>query len=140
MFLLRVQTGDLGGALDAWERLITSKTAKQSKDYEPVIALLSPTVRKVYERIRSDATLTNDAHIGTHDYYVHTLARRSFGLSDIEGDLQALEVRCTHHNISYTPVTDQHTWTVPANWEKCGVYVHGAQGAKFKFYEYPDAG
>jgi TonB family protein len=140
MFLLRLQDNDLGGALDAFERLTTSKAAKESKDYERVVTALGANVEEIRKYITSDATLLNTGRVSPHEYWVHTLVRRSFSLGDIDGNVQALEVRCKRQQTRYQPVTDQHTWTVPASWEKCGVYVHGAPGATFKFYEYPDRG
>ena len=138
LFVLRVQNNDLGGALAAYQRLTDSKTAKKSKDFERVVALLDTNVRKIREGIATAATILNAARVGSHEYWVHSLVRRSFSLGDIRGHLQTLEVRCQHHNVTYVPVTDQHTWTVPTSWEKCGVYVKGAPGDAFKFYEYPD--
>ena len=140
LFVLRVQDNDLGGALEVLERLKRSKTAKKSQDYERLMSALDENAKKMQAAVAGPAPLLASAHVGTHDYWVHPLMRRSFALSEIQGELEALEVRCKHHNVSYAPVTVQHTWTVPSSWEKCGVYVHGTPGASFKFYEYPDRG
>lgn len=140
LVMLRAQDGDFGGALTTYEQLTSSKTAKSAKDYEHTVGILDENMQKVRNLISGPAILQASALVGRNDYWVHTLTRHSFALSDIRGDLQAVEVRCQHQSRSYTPVTDQHTWTVPASWEKCGVYIHGTPGATFKFSEYPDRG
>jgi TonB family protein len=137
LFVLRVQAGDLGGALDAYERLTSSKAARRGKGYSEVQPQLESAVRKIELAAAGETVLSLRGRVGAHDYWVHALLRRSFSLGKIEGSLEHLSIRCSRRSVTFTPVTGEHTWTVPAGYGDCSVYLKGMPGATFEFYEYP---
>jgi TonB family protein len=139
LFFLRVQAGDLGGALDAYERLTSSKAARRGKGYSEVQPQLEAAVRKIELAAAGETVLSLRGRVGAHDYWVHALLRRSFSLGKIEGSLEHLSIRCSRRSVTFTPVTGEHTWTVPAGYGDCSVYLKGMPGATFEFYEYPTA-
>jgi len=103
------------------------------------VAALDGNVQEIRKYIASDATLLNMGRISTHEYWVHTLVRRSFSLSDINGEVAGARSALQAPTHALRASDGSAHLDVPASWEKCGVYIQGAPGATFKFYEYPDA-
>ncbi len=73
-----------------------------------------------------------------HDYWVHGLLRSSFTIAQVNGRLDAVEIRCAKGSASYASVTTEHTWMVPKSWGGCGAYIKGEPGTTFIFYEHPN--
>lgn len=48
-------------------------------------------------------------------------------------------MRCPHRRVTFTRLTGEHTWTVPASYGKCRVFVKGTPGTMFELYAFPDA-
>jgi TonB family protein len=137
LFALDVQAGDLGSALDVYERLIADEDAKPTKQYAEIQPKLEATVRQIERAVAGENVLSIRGRIGEHDYWVHRLLRRSFSLGAIQGSLDELSVRCPHRRVTFTPPRDEHTWTVPASFGDCRVFLKGTPGATFEFYELP---
>lgn len=64
----------------------------------------------------------------------HTMLRRSFGFANIKGSLTSFTLRCEAHGMDST-VSESATWTIPAAWSKCNIFVEGTLGTTFKFGE-----
>jgi hypothetical protein len=137
LFVLRVQRNDLSGALEIYKRLTSTKQVQRVKTYSEIVPKLEPTVQQIERAVASDNVLMVRGRVGPHDYWVHPLVRRTFSVGKIEGPLEHVSIRCSRRNVIFTPVTDEHTWTVPASYGDCSVYLKGMPGATFDFYEYP---
>jgi hypothetical protein len=137
LFDLRVQADDYAGALWLLDRVRDSKRAEQSPQYEPAVAGMDAAARQIKALVDGDTTIRINAAIGRFDYWVHNLLRRSFSITDINGQLDAVEVRCSKRNARYYSVTGTHSWTIPESWGDCGAYVKGTPGTTFAFYEDP---
>jgi TonB family protein len=139
LFALDIRAGDVGGALDAYERLTSDEAAQRADRYATIQAMLEAAVREIEQVVAGDGTLSFRGQIGEHDFWVHRLVRRSFSIANIEGSLEELSVRCPHRRVTFTPLTGEQTWTVPASYGTCRVFVKGGQGTTFELYEFPDA-
>jgi TonB family protein len=138
LFTLRVRAQQYASALSLAERLGKNKEAKKSQYYTQAVAAMDGTKREIDALVAGETTIKVDAKIGGFDYWVHGLLRRSFSITDINGELDAVEVRCSKRNARYDSVAGEHTWTIPASWGNCGAYIKGTPGTTFAFYEHPN--
>jgi TonB family protein len=137
LVVLYARTLDLSSAISTFERLRDSPTARRADDHEKVVAALTPAYEQMRGIVAGDQALIMEGRVREHDYWVHNLLRRSFELSDVNGRLDALDIRCKSGTRRYNTIPDDVVWTVPPSWGECGVYVKGEPGTTFKFHEYP---
>ena len=135
LYKLYVETTDLGYAIETYERLLNSKTAKRSRYYKDALAAMEAHVQKLRELIAVNNILNYKARIGDHDYWTHPLIRRSFSIDGINGIVKLVDIRCTNHTERY-PLSETNTWELPDEWGECTLYVKGDQGTTFNFYEF----
>ena len=94
LYVLELRAGDFSKAREIYRRLRDSKTAMNADSYEQVMAALKPTADEIDEILASDKPLVSRGEIGDNDYWVHNLLRRSFGLNEIHGRIDVVDVRC----------------------------------------------
>ena len=137
LVVLYARTLDFSSAISMFERLRDSPTARRADDHEKVVAALTPAYEQMRGIVAGDQALVMEGKVREHDYWVHNLLRRSFELGDVNGRLDALDIRCKSGTRRYNTIPADAVWTVPSSWGDCGVYVKGEPGTTFKFYEYP---
>ncbi|MGI9294467.1 MAG: energy transducer TonB [Pseudomonadales bacterium] len=136
LYVAELKKQDYSAAIQTYERLRDSRTAKKSDAYESTIETLSPSYQQILEAVEGDQLLVFDAQIGSNDYWVHRLIRRSFSLNDIDGSLEVVDIRCPQHNRQFS-ISETSAWTIPESWGDCGVYIKGVEGTTFTFYAHP---
>ena len=67
------------------------------------------------------------------------LLRREFGFRDARGRIERFQVRCQRRRFG-APFEADKSWTVPASWGECRLYVFGDEGAKVQLIEYASEG
>jgi TonB family protein len=140
LYALEVKSFDLGGARTTYARLRDSSTAKKSANYAQALAALEPSYRQINDLIAAPNVLEFKGRVGEHDYWVHTLLRRSFSLAGIQGRVDVVDVRCDRGNRRYYSIVEGNVWNVPESWGECGIYVGGDVGTTFRFNEHPADG
>jgi TonB family protein len=139
LFALDIRAGDLGSALETYERLTSDETAQRADRYAAIKPTLEAAVREIEQAVAGEKTLSFRGKIGEHDFWVHRLVRRSFSISNIEGSLEELSVRCRYRRVTFTPLTAEQTWTVPTSFGTCRIFLKGDPGTTFELYEFPEA-
>jgi TonB family protein len=140
LFVVRARSGDLSGAVMAYEQLKASKTAQSSKLYAQVLASLEPVHSEIMGVVKGPNVLRQAARVEEHDYWVHRMLRRSFAIGDVQGgDLDVVDVRCTRTNRRFVSLPKDAVLKIPDSWGDCGVYIKGDVGTTFLFEEYPDS-
>jgi TonB family protein len=137
LYVLEVRAGDYSDAFQTLARLKASRTAKSSKHYETVVAALTPSAGEILQAINGRGLLRVHAEIGRHDYWVHSLLRRSFAMADIKGRVDVVDIRCDRGTKRYDSFPMDAVWQVPETWGACAVYIKGEPGTSFAFDEYP---
>lgn len=99
--------------------------------------LMTPYVEDINTIVSSDKAFAVDAQVSDRNMWTHSLARSSFSIAEIEGDLETLDIRCENKRNTYT-VNDQSNWKIPKSWGSCQVIVHGEEGSSFNLIELPD--
>ena len=139
LYVLRVLSGDLSGALSVWEQIQSSTSARRSQRYEDVDATLEASYREIVNAVAGPQVLRQDARIDKHNYWVHRMLRRSFSFGDVEdGQLDVIDLRCTRANRRLVSVPEGAIVKIPDTWGDCRAYIKGDPGTAFSFEEYAD--
>lgn len=128
-FYLEVELNKFQAAFSTYEKLIKLPSAK------PYLTSLSEVMTKVEVVIASDKNLVMTANI-KDEFWRADLVRNEFSLTDIEGSLHTLDIRCANKRHVYT-IKEDNTWKLPASWEHCSIYVYGEPKTSFKLIEHP---
>jgi len=127
-FQLALLNNELSSTLYYYDKL------KQSDASNEEIATLTPYIEPINTLINSSEHLYIAAQINERENWNHYLARKSFTFANIEGKLNAVDIRCENHFSTYALEKEQQ-WKIPASWGKCQLFVKGEQGAKFNLVE-----
>lgn len=130
-FILNVQLSRYKSALSLYDELAKLKLAQP---YLPHLAKIKMDVEAV---ISGDKKIIIKANIKEKDFWSHSLVRNNFSLTDIQGSLNKLDIRCANKRHVYTIETD-NTWTIPESWQGCSLYIYGENNSQFTLIEYPD--
>jgi TonB family protein len=137
LFVLRVNAGDLGGAMKTYERLTSDEEAQTTAVYAELQPQLEAIVGEIDRVVAGESMMLLRGRITEHDSWVHPLLRRTFSLSDVAGSLERLSIRCSRRTVSFSPATYERTWTVPVSYGDCSVALIGTPGTTFDFFEHP---
>lgn len=127
--VLQAQLQKFKGALNDFDSL------KQMTEQQKFIDATAPTVEKI-EAVVADPErlLVTDAKVNERASWTHQLIRNAFTLSEINGELHNLEVRCENKYSSFT-IKEQVQWTIPKSWGECSVVVFGEPNSQFRLAE-----
>ncbi|MCY7296805.1 energy transducer TonB [Alteromonas sp. a30] len=131
LFPLAIQNQQYGKIKWQFEKLV------ETQGDHPQIEKLRPYYDKVTALLESDTPFTVEGEIGERNYWYYRLNRRAFNISQINGALAKLEVRCDN-KLSEFLVEEDSVWHVPASWGKCSVYLFGDQATQFTLTEIYD--
>jgi hypothetical protein len=69
------------------------------------------------------------------DVWAHVPARRTFTLTDVEGEVSEIQVECDRRKtvLEYQADVD---WTLPPGWGSCTLFVDGKRDTTFALYEF----
>jgi hypothetical protein len=67
--------------------------------------------------------------------WAHVPARRTFTLTDVEGEVSQIQVECDRRKTVLTYQADVD-WTLPAGWGSCTLFVDGKRDTTFALYEF----
>lgn len=137
LYVLQVQAIDFSAAQRTFERLRDSEQAKRSSQHARVVGELTPTYEQIAQVIAGPQLLPVKAEIGQYDYWEHDLMRRSFSIANVNGRIDAVEVRCERGTTRLDSDSNDAVWHVPESWGECGAYVKGEPGTTFTLQEHP---
>ncbi len=133
--LLEIEEGNYSAAIGAYSALKAVPDADTSE--------LDPLIERIQALVESDQLLFQAAEIGSiascatcASRWRYKPLRRTIEITDIDGKLENLEVRC-----EWQRYVDQArggiAWTIPDSWGECSVVVYGETGSTFKLVELP---
>jgi TonB family protein len=135
---VELSLGNYASALMAFDDVV-----EISGEGAPVITELKPFIDKLNNAIDSDSALVTNATIqdgetcyACYDKVFYTLVRRDFGIADVAGKLDTIEIRCDHKRYEYE-VSELVEWQIPESWGKCQIQITGEPGTTFKIVQYP---
>ncbi|MDK1285964.1 energy transducer TonB [Pseudoalteromonas umbrosa] len=128
LIVLNMEQSKLKYALSTYDRLSKISGAEAS------VKMLAPYIDKVHALIKDES---KDIWVNgqiNHSLWSHKLVRSAFSISDIQGNLDTLEVRCDNQFSTYD-VKAGLQWNIPKSWQGCQVYIYGDKGASFNLVE-----
>ena len=134
-FVLEIARDNHSAAMSAYLALKAIDGADTSE--------LDPIADKLMAIVESDQSIYKAAKIGG-DQSCETCAsqwkykplRRAVEITDIDGELGNLELRCEWQRFIDT-AREGVAWEIPDSWGKCSVVVYGETGSTFKLVELP---
>jgi len=128
-FILKVQLNLYKSALATYKKLEKLELAK------PYLAKFQKIKQQIEDFIASDSEIVITGDIKENYAWNHSLARNSFTLTNIQGSLNKLDVRCANKRHVYS-VEENNTWNIPSSWKSCSLYIYGADNTKFTLVEH----
>lgn len=110
---------------------------KKLKQFNPQyknMATITTYVEKINTLVDSSENIYVLGHINERSNWNHYLVRNSFAITDINGELSTIDIRCDNHFSTYL-VDSEKQWNIPKNWGQCKVFVQGEQDTEFNFIE-----
>ena len=130
-FLLAIQLNKFQKAFKTYNQLKKLTVAKPYLlKYENIIA-------KSDAFIGGEKDIVIEANIKQQDFWQYALMRNEFSLTDINGSLNKLDIRCANKRHVYT-VENNNTWKIPKVWKNCSLYVYGEDDTSFTLTEHPN--
>lgn len=127
-FTLLVNQTQYPSALEVFAKL------REISDIEETIEHLSPYVTQIQNLLNSDKPISRQGEIKDKGIWFHSLSRNQFTLTDIQGELEQLDIRCDNKRSVYT-VEDGSVFKIPAKWGNCRVVVEGENSSTFTVIE-----
>ena len=136
---LELENGNFSEALSAHEKLVATGAEL------PHIDKLQSIVDSVVAAVESDTLLSVPGKIESADdcddcvtKWRYRPLRRRFSLTEVNGELQDLELRCSWQRI-VDKAREGKAWEIPEDWGNCSIIVFGEPGSTFKLLEEPSA-
>jgi TonB family protein len=104
-----------------------------SKHY---LARYQKIIKRVDEYVNSAADFMVSADIRDNEYWQYALARNEFTLSNIDGKLSKMDIRCANKRHVYS-IESNNTWKLPESWQHCHIFVFGENNTTFNVTEHP---
>jgi TonB family protein len=139
LYVMQFQDGEIADAMETFEILETSETAKTATSYEATYQEMSGHVQEIRALVSGSDVLVSRAEIGSNGYWFQQLLRGTFSVEAIDGELSNLDLRCKRRAAKFDSVPGNEILTVPDGWEKCSVYFKGDPGTTFVLNELPNA-
>jgi TonB family protein len=129
-FVLEIKLNQLKNAYQTYKRIEKISVAN------PYLAHYQSLIKQVDEFINSEKQLIVSADIRNNDYWHYALVRNEFTLTNINGKLTKMDIRCANKRHVYS-IENNNTWKIPDDWQQCHVFIFGENNAKFNLVEHP---
>jgi hypothetical protein len=126
--VIELQLGDMVAALETFER---RKALGPVADSDPMASRAAT----IAEALQGEAAIAIKAKV-LEDNWRHVPSRRTFAISDVDGDIKGIRVECNRRSADLEFMAETE-WTLPASWGDCTLMVQGRRDTEFTFYEFP---
>jgi hypothetical protein len=130
MYTLRVKSGRFRAALDTYNLIADTKDSTQ------ILSDIEESKGKVEELIESEKPVSIHAGIENKEFWRHRLMRNRFAISDIDGNLDKIDIRCKYHRQVVT-INESNVYDIYNSVNACTIYVYGKTGSRFTLHELP---
>jgi TonB family protein len=124
---LEIGLGDVVGALQTFARREALGTVPDS---DP----MAGRVDAIETALDSETAIAVKGKI-LDDSWVHSLARRTFAIGDLDGSLRTVNVECDRGRTELE-YSEESEWSLPDSWGACHVTVEGRRDTEFVLYEF----
>jgi len=131
LFVLQIQANHFAKAIHTFDQLADIEHSQNATNK------LFSYVTQIRKILEGEDPLIVQANIDDKGAWFHKLSRNSFSLTDIQGELDEIEIRCANKR-TLTTVASDTDWAIPASWGQCTVFVKGNKNSQFKLVELPN--
>ena len=124
---LELRLGDVVGALATLAR-------RRTLGPVPETDLMASNAGTIETALAGDAAIVVAGKI-LDETWMHDLARRTFAIGDLVGDLREIDVECDR-NTAVLEYSVESEWSLPESWGDCTVTVSGRRDTEFALYEF----
>lgn len=114
----------------------TYRKIKKLEAAKPYLPTYKSLMEKVDNIVFGMEDINIPAEISNKNYWRHQLARNQFSITDIQGDLHKIEVRCANKRHIFT-IEESNAWKIPTSWKHCSIDIYGDDNATFTLVELP---
>ena len=111
---------------------------KKLDESQPYLDKFEQAMVKVESAITGADNIVVNGNMNNNEFWHYNLVRKAFSITDIEGELVKLDVRCSNKRHVYT-IEENNTWKIPDSWESCDLFIYGDDNSQFKLIEHPIA-
>ena len=126
---LAIELNQFKSALDIYQQLTG---LEQSKPYLETYQRLMSQISTLIDSPK-DFAVAGD--IKDRDYWHYDLVRNEFSITDIQGQLNKMDVRCANKRHVYT-IENNNTWKIPESWKSCSLLIYGDDNSRFTLVEH----
>jgi TonB family protein len=137
LYTLHLERGELGSAVEIFERLRDTVSARRGSNYEQTLSAMRPTYEQIMAAVDTDQLIAVKAKIDVYHYWFGKLLRRSFSLGSVVGRVDTVDIRCKSGTTRVGFTSEEQVWTIPESWGDCRLYVKGEPGSTFSLLELP---
>ncbi|TLU66326.1 energy transducer TonB [Thalassotalea litorea] len=113
--------------------LLNHIEAENSKTIEQTRLLSSR--EQLNQYIESDIDLVIDGKTNKLGIWQHHLARNHFAITNLEGKLESLDIRCDNTR-RLIDIDGNSEWQIPKKWRNCVLYFQSEKSAQFTLIEF----
>lgn len=130
MFILQYNSGLYGDAMNTFNKL-----DKMESDGALTVANhFRPHYEKLDNIIKSKEVMDVKGQISEFSNWSHNLMRSKFVISNVEGNLDKVDIRCRSKQFVYT-FEENNQFQIPESFGKCQLILEGKQGSQFTLSE-----
>lgn len=125
-FIYETENALFANALTSYNRM--------NKEFPEYAKTFTPYSQQVKDLIATDEPIYVKAYKNKGGNWHHKLVRNQFAVTDLEGEINKLEVRCDKKRSIFT-FDINSSWTIPESWGQCSVFLDTEAKTKFTFVE-----
>ncbi len=130
-FGIEVELGHYASSLETFDRLAA---IEQLADDDA----LKTHADAVRAALSSDGAVAVKGRAGRNAPWSYAPRRRTFGFTDVEGNIRGLELECDRRKQPLDFAADVE-WSIPESWGDCTLFVDARRDATFTLIEFPTA-
>jgi len=116
------------------DALSTFAQISQLPDNQQTVQVLESYAAKAKKIVSQQPFVLVNAEISKAGSWWHRLSRNRFSFTEIQGEVDRVELRCANKREIYT-VAEDNIWTIPKSWGRCSMMVVGDPKATFNLLE-----
>ncbi|WP_185968090.1 energy transducer TonB [Thalassotalea sp. PS06] len=113
--------------------LLNHIEAEKSRGVEQ--ATMASTREQLNQHINSEIDLVVEAKTNKLGIWQHHLARNHFAITDLQGTLEHLDIRCDNTR-RLINIDESSEWKIPKKWRDCVLYFQSEKSAQFTLVEF----
>ncbi|MES2625114.1 MAG: energy transducer TonB [Pseudomonadota bacterium] len=136
-YIVNVENFSFKDALTYLDKLKASEKSREVESFDAVVGKLEEHAAELRAFIDGEQIIQVAGKIDDNSYWYHSLARHVFSIGEVQGKVEAVEIRCNFYQTRRYEFVADVEWNIPASWQDCSLFVRGDPATTFTLYELP---